>query len=109
MSTPAAIGLIFPAIPACLLLLAARARRALDVLAPLQFASLVGAAILASGPAGAQGAGAAAVTVLFATAGLLMTVLRKERLAHQSAYKFDWEKFERDFHFYAITERLWKR
>lgn len=109
MSASAAAGLIVPSIAACLLVLAARARRALDVLAPLQFASLVGAAILASSTAGAQGAGAAAITVVFATAGLLMTILRKERLAHQSAYRFDWEKFERDFHFYALTERLWRR
>jgi drug/metabolite transporter (DMT)-like permease len=101
--------LVFPLFAAFLLLLSARARRALDVLAPLQFATIVGGAIIATQAAGAQGVSYATTGVLVAMSGLVTTVLRKERLAHQSAYRFDWEKFELDFRFYAITERLWRR
>ncbi len=101
--------LAFPAFAACLLLLSACTHTALDVLAPLQFATVVGGAILAMQVAGAQGVGCATSGILLATGGLVTTVLRKERLAHESAYRFDWEKFELDFRFYAITERLWRR
>jgi hypothetical protein len=101
--------LVLPALAVCLLGLSARARRALDALAPLQFALLFGGAILATRASGAPGVGCATAGILLATAGLTTTVLRKERLAHRSAYAIDWEKFELDFRFYALTERLWRR
>lgn len=100
--------LVFPLFAACLLALSARGEKALDVLAPLQFATIVIGAILATQGAGAEGLAYATTGVLVAMSGLVVTVLRKERLAHQSAYRFDWERFELDFHFYAITERLWR-
>lgn len=99
--TVLAFGL--PLLPATLLLVSLRAKRALDALAPLQFALLVGGAVLAIEMGHAQGQAGAAVTVMMAIAGLFAAVLRKDTIARRAIYSFDWEKFERDFHFYVLT------
>lgn len=107
MSAIGVIAMVSPLLPASLLIVSLRAKRALDVLAPLQFVALVCGAVLAIGLAHAQGANVAALTVLLAFAGLLTAVLRKDSIARRAAYSFDWEKFERDLHFYSIIADLW--
>jgi hypothetical protein len=102
MSVTTAIALALPILPASLLLLSLRAKRTLDVLAPLQFITLLSGAILATNAKQAQGLAGATATVLIAIAGLFATVLRKDSIARHAAYSFDWEQFERDLRFYAI-------
>lgn len=106
MSAMSLIAMASPVLPASLLVVSLRAKRALDVLAPLQFAAIVGGAVLAVSLAHAQSADVAAVTVLLAIAGLFTTVLRKDSIARRAAYSFDWEKFERDLRFYSIIADL---
>jgi hypothetical protein len=97
------LAFALPLVPASLLLVSLRAKRALDALAPLQFAILVGGAVLAVNMSHTQGQAGAAVTVMVAIAGLFAAVLRKDTIARRALYSFDWEKFERDFHFYVLT------
>lgn len=101
MSALTVVALVSPLLPASLLLLSLRAMRTLDVLPPLQFAALLLGAILAVETK--QGLPGATTTVLFAITGLFTAVLRKDSIARRAAYSFDWEKFERDFHFYVLT------
>lgn len=98
-----ALAFALPVLPASLLLASLRAKRALDALAPLQFAILVGGAVLAVDMGHRPGQAGAAVTVMVAIAGLFAAVLRKDCIARRALYAFDWEKFERDFHFYLLT------
>lgn len=98
-----ALAFALPLVPALLLLVSLRAKRALDALAPLQFAILVGGAVLAVNMGHAPGQGGAALTVMVAITGLFAAVLRKDCIARRALYSFDWEKFERDFHFYVLT------
>lgn len=107
MTAASIVALISPLVPASLLLVSLRAKRALDVLVPLQFMALVAGAVLAIGLARAEGAEAAAVTVLLAIAGLFTAVLRKDSVARRAMFSFDWDKFERDLHFYSIVAGLW--
>jgi hypothetical protein len=108
MSALSTIALVSPILPAVLLVLTLRAKRALDALAPLQFGALLSGAVLAVSAEHAQGLAAAAATVSIAIVALFATVLRKDSLARRAAYSFDWEKFERDFHFYTIiTGHRW--
>jgi hypothetical protein len=97
------IALVLPVLPASLLILSLRAKRTLDVFAPLQFAILLGGAILAVNVKHTQGLAGAIATVLIAIVGLFTTVLRKDFIARHAVYSFDWEKFERDFQFYVLT------
>lgn len=96
-------ALVLPIFPALLLLVSLRAKKALDALAPLQFAILVGGAVLAVNMQHSTGQAGAAVAVMIAIAGLFAAVLRKDTIARRALYSFDWEKFERDFHFYVLT------
>jgi hypothetical protein len=98
-----ALAFALPVLPASLLLVSLRAKRALDALAPLQFAILLGGAVLAVDMGHAPGQTGAAMTVMVAIAGLFAAVLRKDCIARRALYAFDWEKFERDFHFYVLT------
>jgi hypothetical protein len=100
------VAIASPLVPATLLAASLRAKRALDVLAPLQFAALLGGAVLAMSATGGSAPIAAVATVLLAIGGLFTTVLRKDSAARRAIYSFDWEKFERDLHFYAIVADL---
>lgn len=103
MSALDVLALASPLLPAALLIAALRARRALDALAPLQFAALIGGSVLATQAKHTYALVGAAAAVSMAIAGLAATVLRKDHVVRRAAYSFDWERFERELQFYAIV------
>lgn len=95
--------LALPVLPASLLVASLRSKRVLDPIAPLQFAILIGSAIMAVKMEHPTGQIGALLAMLIAIAGLVAAVLRTDSIARRALYSFDWERFELDFHFYVLT------
>lgn len=102
MSATSIVALVVPIVPLSLLLFTLNSTRGLGVLAPAQFAALAGSVILAVRAGQVVGQVGASLTLLLAIAGLCATVLRTDHVARNAHLKVDWQRFEREFRFYAI-------
>lgn len=102
MSAISILAVAVPVVPLSLLLVTLNSTRGLGLLAPLQFAALAGSVILAVRAGQTAGQVGASLTLLLAIAGLCATVLRSDHVARNAHLKVDWQRFEREFRFYAI-------
>ncbi|HTU78582.1 MAG TPA: hypothetical protein VMF09_07465 [Solirubrobacteraceae bacterium] len=71
------------------------------IMPPLQFATLIGEAILAATAHHAAGQAIAAAGFVVAAAGLATIVLRDRWIEHRASKILDWERFEQDLASYT--------